>query len=74
MTGRIGDLPHAIDDGEELDRHLAGRRPAGLLDRDGTLTPIVDHPEDAIISEALRDGAARATIRALREAEKGRKP
>ena len=55
MTGRIGDLPHAIDDGEELDRHLAGRRPAGLLDRDGTLTPIVDRPEDAIISEGLRD-------------------
>jgi hypothetical protein len=34
MTGHIGDLPHAIDDGEELDRHLAGRRPAVFLDYD----------------------------------------
>ena len=55
MTRHIGDLPHAIDDGEGLDRHLAGRRPAVLLDYDGTLTPIVDRPEDAIISEGLRD-------------------
>ena len=54
MTGRIGDLPHAIDDGEELDRHLAGRRPAVFLDYDGT-PPIVDHPEDALISESMRD-------------------
>src|SRR5215217_533040 len=34
MTKHIGDLPHAIDDGEELDRHLAGRRPAVFLDYD----------------------------------------
>jgi trehalose 6-phosphate phosphatase len=55
MTRHIGDLPHAIDDGEELDRHLAGRRPAVFLDYDGTLTPIVDRPEDALISESMQD-------------------
>ena len=55
MTRHIGDLPHAIDDGEELDRHLAGRRPVVFLDYDGTLTPIVDRPEDAIISESMRE-------------------
>ena len=42
MTGHIGDLPHAIEDGDELDWHLAGKTPAVFLDYDGTLTPIVD--------------------------------
>jgi trehalose 6-phosphate phosphatase len=50
----IGDLPHALEDGDELARHLAGRRPAIFLDYDGTLTPIVDRPEDALISESMR--------------------
>jgi trehalose 6-phosphate phosphatase len=50
----IGDLPHALEDGDELARHLAGRQPAIFLDYDGTLTPIVDRPEDAIISESMR--------------------
>jgi trehalose 6-phosphate phosphatase len=55
MTKRIGDLPHALTQGNELDRHLAGKVPAVFLDYDGTLTPIVDRPEDAIISESMRD-------------------
>ena len=55
MATNIGDLPHALDDGDELARHLAGRRPAVFLDYDGTLTPIVDRPEDAIISESMRN-------------------
>ena len=55
MARQIGDLPHALEDGDELARHLAGRRPAVFLDYDGTLTPIVDRPEDAIISEGMRD-------------------
>jgi trehalose 6-phosphate phosphatase len=62
MTRHIGDLPHAIYDGEELDRHLAGRRPAVFLDYDGTLTPIVDRPEDALISQSMRE-----TVRSLAE-------
>jgi trehalose 6-phosphate phosphatase len=55
MAGQIGDLPHALQNGDELARRLAERRPAMFLDYDGTLTPIVDRPEDAIISESMRD-------------------
>ncbi len=55
MARHIGDLPHALEDGDQLARHLAGRRPAVFLDYDGTLTPIVDRPEDAIISESMRE-------------------
>lgn len=62
----IADLPHALADREELDLRLAGRRPAVFLDYDGTLTPIVDRPEDAVISESMRDAvrglAARCTV------------
>ncbi len=55
MARQIGDLPHALDDGDKLERELAGRRPAVFLDYDGTLTPIVDRPEDAVISESMRE-------------------
>ena len=55
MTKHIGDLPHALEDGDELALHLAGRRPAVFLDYDGTLTPIVDRPEEALISESMRE-------------------
>ena len=51
----ISGLPHALRDGEQLERRLAGRRPAVFLDYDGTLTPIVDRPEDAVISESMRE-------------------
>jgi trehalose 6-phosphate phosphatase len=50
----IAGLPHALRDGDELTRHLGGRRPAVFLDYDGTLTPIVDRPEDAVISQSMR--------------------
>jgi trehalose 6-phosphate phosphatase len=56
----IGRLPHAIDDGERLRRRMAERRPAVFLDYDGTLTPIVDRPEEAVISASMR-----AAVRAL---------
>jgi trehalose 6-phosphate phosphatase len=56
MMGRpIADLPHALSNGDQLTRRLAERRPAVFLDYDGTLTPIVDRPEDAIISNSMRD-------------------
>jgi trehalose 6-phosphate phosphatase len=66
-TGRrIGDLPHALTDGDELVRNLASRQPAVFLDYDGTLTPIVDRPEDALISESMREAvrglAQRCTV------------
>jgi trehalose 6-phosphate phosphatase len=50
----IGALPHALRDEAELSRRFAGRRPAVFLDYDGTLTPIVDRPEDAVISQSMR--------------------
>jgi trehalose 6-phosphate phosphatase len=54
MTRRISDLPHALTQSDELACRLAGKRPAVFLDYDGTLTPIVDRPEDALISESMR--------------------
>lgn len=52
---RIDRLPHALRDGEQLRQRLGGRGPAVFLDYDGTLTPIVERPEDAVISERMRD-------------------
>jgi trehalose 6-phosphate phosphatase len=52
--GSIAALPHALRNRDELTRHLGGRRLAVFLDYDGTLTPIVDRPEDAVISESMR--------------------
>ncbi len=34
-------------------------RPAVFLDYDGTLTPIVDRPEDALISDRMRQAVRR---------------
>jgi trehalose 6-phosphate phosphatase len=66
VGSRIADLPHALGDHERLQEELAGRRPAVFLDYDGTLTPIVDRPEDAVISESMRDAvrglAKRCTV------------
>ncbi len=49
------ELPSALDAWEEIAGHLEGKRPAMFLDYDGTLTPIVSQPEDAILSEEMRD-------------------
>jgi trehalose 6-phosphate phosphatase len=66
MARRIGDLPHALEDGDQLARDLAGREPSVFLDYDGTLTPIVDRPQDALISESMREAvrslARRCTV------------
>jgi trehalose 6-phosphate phosphatase len=50
MAKHISDLPHAPALGDELTRLLDVRSPALFLDYDGTLTPIVNRPEDAVIS------------------------
>lgn len=44
---------------ERLDE-LAGRPLALFLDYDGTLTPIVERPEDAVLPEATREVLRRA--------------
>jgi trehalose 6-phosphate phosphatase len=50
-----GSTPHALEALPELERKLAGRRPAWFLDYDGTLTPIVQRPEDARLSSSMRE-------------------
>src|SRR5919199_530341 len=54
-TSHIGDLPNALAERADLDRRLGGARPAVFLDYDGTLTPIVERPDDAVISERMRE-------------------
>lgn len=48
------DLPSALDHFNKVISQLNYKRPVIFLDYDGTLTPIVDHPEDAVISEEMR--------------------
>jgi trehalose 6-phosphate phosphatase len=51
----VGDrLPHALGDRDRFDAALAGRRPAVFLDYDGVLSPIVDRPEDAVMTREMR--------------------
>jgi trehalose 6-phosphate phosphatase len=54
MAKHISDLPHALAHRDELTRLLDVRSPAVFLDYDGTLTPIVNRPEDAVISHGMR--------------------
>jgi trehalose 6-phosphate phosphatase len=55
MTKHIGELPNALTHANDLAQRLAGKKPALFLDYDGTLTPIVDRPENAIISDSMRE-------------------
>lgn len=54
---------------EQLWSALGDRRPAVFLDYDGTLTPIVEHPDMAVLSDAgrasLEDLAASTTVAIL---------
>ncbi|MGC2625209.1 MAG: trehalose-phosphatase [Candidatus Udaeobacter sp.] len=51
-------IPSALEHVQEIAR--SGQRIAVFLDYDGTLTPIVSHPEDAWLSESMRQ-----TLRSL---------
>jgi len=51
---RLDQLPGALPVAERLGQRLGGRL-AVFLDYDGTLTPIVDDPDDALLSEGMRD-------------------
>ncbi len=62
MTNSIGTLPSALARGDELAARLRGKRLAVFLDYDGTLTPIVERPELAILSDHMR-----AIVRSLAE-------
>ena len=53
-------LPSALSLVDEIIAGASGKRPAVFLDYDGTLTPIVSHPEDAWLPESMRQ-----TLRSL---------
>ncbi|MGM0574133.1 MAG: trehalose-phosphatase [Myxococcota bacterium] len=55
--------PRALDSLEEISERLGPRRPAAFLDYDGTLTPIVPRPEDAVLSDAMRRSLRRLADR-----------
>lgn len=48
------ELPSAIEQIDTIREKLSGRAPVLFLDYDGTLTPIVNQPEDAILSEEMK--------------------
>lgn len=52
-------VPSALDSLDAVARRIAGREVAVFLDYDGTLTPIVDRPELAVLSAAMRATVAR---------------
>src|SRR5947209_13170745 len=63
MARQIGDLLHALGEGEALARRFAGKQPAVFPDDDGTLTPTRDRPEDAVISDSMREAVRRLAER-----------
>jgi trehalose-phosphatase len=50
----VTDLPSAIANSKEIIGRLIHQQPVFFMDYDGTLTPIVSKPEDAILSEQMR--------------------
>jgi trehalose-phosphatase len=59
----VRDLPDAISSRGEIRHLLHGRTPAVFLDYDGTLTRIVERPEDALLPEAVRLAVERLASR-----------
>jgi alpha,alpha-trehalase len=78
-TGVPEELPSALDGVGEIVRAAKGKRVVIFLDYDGTLTPIVETPDQAILSDEMRqtlqDLARRNTVgvisgRDLRDVQK----
>lgn len=61
-----GELPSALERLDEIGALAVKKRPVVFLDYDGTLTPIVARPEDAVLGEemraAVRGLAGRCTV------------
>src|SRR3954470_17428126 len=55
--------PSALDCIHEIIADAGGKRPVVFLDYDGTLAPIVNHPEDAWLSESMRQTLRSLTAR-----------
>src|SRR5260370_29213688 len=64
MTRQISDLSNALSESEALARRFADQPATGFLDYDGTLTQIRDRPEDAVISDNMREAGRRLAERA----------
>src|SRR5439155_6024488 len=63
MERQIGDLAHALDESEALAQRFVGKQPAVFIDYDGTLTPIRGRPQDAVISDSMREAVRRLAER-----------
>lgn len=65
----MGNNRNALERWDEIEKRLAGRRPAIFLDYDGTLAPIAPRPELATLPEptraVLRDLAGRGPVAIL---------
>ena len=59
MNPSTAELPSALERLEEIEARARDKRLAVFLDYDGTLTPIVDRPELAVLSEQTRDTVRR---------------
>ncbi|HEY5685697.1 MAG TPA: trehalose-phosphatase [Acidimicrobiia bacterium] len=57
------ELPSAISSFGEIAARLRGATPAVFLDYDGVLTPIVAHPDLAVIPPSMRDTVTRLATR-----------
>ncbi len=56
----IDELPDAIEYMSEINGRLTGRRPAVFLDYDGTMTPIVEFPDLAVLAPDAKEALERA--------------
>ncbi len=61
----ILDLPSALDRFDDIAGRIGPKRLAMFLDYDGTLTPIVDHPENALLADRTRETISRLSRRCL---------
>jgi trehalose-phosphatase len=55
----IRNLPSALEELDKIARRIEGKQVVVFLDYDGTLTPIVQRPEMAVLSDEMRAAVAR---------------
>ena len=65
-------IPSALTDFQDIERALEGKQAAVFLDYDGTLTPIVDTPGQAVLSEEMRGMVRRLGDRCVTAVVSGR--